>query len=144
MLLLLCQILRTSGGKIPRVPILPNFKIFLWKLLHSGLPLGGKLRLHGMNVDPYCSLCHTEQEVPSHLFRDCPMISHICEHSSFAPFCPPSTSRSFSNWCACFVSNMSASSSSIHLLDRFGSLMWTIWVFVMRCDSVMFLGIQEQ
>lgn len=46
--------------KLWGLPILLMFTIFLWKLLHDGLPLGGKIRLRGMDVDPSCYLCYTE------------------------------------------------------------------------------------
>nr|XP_021851943.1 uncharacterized protein LOC110791500 [Spinacia oleracea] len=101
--------------------ILPKFKIFLWKMLHDGLPLGAKIRLRGMDVDPMCSLCHSEEEVPSHLFRD-------LETSVVAPFWPCSDSCSFVSWCVCFMRKLSKSSSSLHLLDVFVSSLWAIWI----------------
>lgn len=96
--------------------------------MHDGLLLGEKLRRRGMDVDSFCSLCHMEQEVPSHLFRDCVMIANFWRSSVLAPFWPSSSSGSFANWCACFVRNLSRASSYKHLLDTFVSSLWAIWI----------------
>ncbi|XP_021769384.1 uncharacterized protein LOC110733597 [Chenopodium quinoa] len=67
-----CQLSPPWWRKFWRLPILPRWKCFGWKLLQDALPLSALLSSRGCPVDPLCAFCHVELEVAAHTFRDCP------------------------------------------------------------------------
>ncbi|KAL2932229.1 hypothetical protein RDABS01_037639 [Bienertia sinuspersici] len=50
-------------------PMFPKWKIFLWKVLNSALPLRKTLRKRGMDVPVNCVLCGKGEESDNHVFR---------------------------------------------------------------------------
>ncbi|XP_021759146.1 uncharacterized protein LOC110724055 [Chenopodium quinoa] len=70
---------RTSSSNILPVwwrkfwglPILPKWKLFIWKILHNALPTAAILLLKGIPLDFTCGFCHHHQETISHIFQQC-------------------------------------------------------------------------
>ncbi|KAJ4765708.1 hypothetical protein LUZ62_076083 [Rhynchospora pubera] len=46
--------------------IIPKIKIFLWRLLHKGLPLATNMHARMSNFSPACQRCHEENEFEMH------------------------------------------------------------------------------
>ncbi|XP_021740814.1 uncharacterized protein LOC110707087 [Chenopodium quinoa] len=65
-------ILPLTWARLWALPILPKWKIFLWKIVHDALPVAAKLRDKGLPVDPLCSFCHQVPESLDHLLLHCP------------------------------------------------------------------------
>ncbi|KAJ4755501.1 RNA-directed DNA polymerase (reverse transcriptase)-related family protein [Rhynchospora pubera] len=51
--------------------ISPKVKVFLWRLLHKGLPLGANMHARIQNYDPICQRCHQESEYEMHCIFFC-------------------------------------------------------------------------
>ncbi|KAJ4799462.1 RNA-directed DNA polymerase (reverse transcriptase)-related family protein [Rhynchospora pubera] len=51
--------------------IIPKIKIFLWRLLHKGLPLATNMHARMSNFSPACQRCHEENEFEMHCMFFC-------------------------------------------------------------------------
>lgn len=51
--------------------IQPRVRLFLWKILHDGLPLAGTLHRRIHSSDPICPVCGGGEESPNHLLFAC-------------------------------------------------------------------------
>lgn len=49
----------------------PKLKIFLWQLSWNSIPTNHTLALRGMDVQPHCIFCGTQDETWIHILRDC-------------------------------------------------------------------------
>ncbi|KAJ1400517.1 Ribonuclease H-like superfamily [Sesbania bispinosa] len=57
--------------KLWSLPCQPKQIHFMWRLLHSTLPLRSNLIKRGVQCDPRCVWCEENAETEDHLFRDC-------------------------------------------------------------------------
>ncbi|XP_021847973.2 uncharacterized protein [Spinacia oleracea] len=108
--------------------IMHKLKVFFWKLLRHSLSLASILQMGGMPIDPACSFCHQFPETFEHLFRDCPLITQFWAASSSLQVLLPNPSGSLENWCMGFMANCSSSRFHQALLDKFISLLWSVWI----------------
>ncbi|KAJ3699752.1 hypothetical protein LUZ61_003457 [Rhynchospora tenuis] len=49
----------------------PRVKIFLWRLVNKGLPMGVNMHVRMNNLDPICQRCHQESEYEMHCLFFC-------------------------------------------------------------------------
>ncbi|XP_021866236.1 uncharacterized protein [Spinacia oleracea] len=63
--------------KIWKMKIIPNWKLFMWKILNKALPSCTNLRARGVELDVMCKSCLAHEETLEHLFRDCEQIKRI-------------------------------------------------------------------
>lgn len=56
---------------------LNKIKYFLWKCLHNKLPTRSYLNYIGINIDPICPTCKSENETNDHIFIRCKMVRDI-------------------------------------------------------------------
>lgn len=49
----------------------PRVIVYLWKLIHDGLPLALALHRRILAVDPMCTVCGEKEESVSHLVHFC-------------------------------------------------------------------------
>ncbi|XP_021864500.2 uncharacterized protein [Spinacia oleracea] len=52
-----------------RLPILPKWKTFLWKLTYNGIAVNANLFHRGIEISPECDYCGHGEEDTQHLFR---------------------------------------------------------------------------
>ncbi|XP_021716616.1 uncharacterized protein LOC110684467 [Chenopodium quinoa] len=64
-------------SKIWVLPILPKWKLFIWKKFHNALPVADTLRTKGRPVDPVCSFCFQDSETTEHLLLRCSFIRRL-------------------------------------------------------------------
>ncbi|KAJ3696581.1 hypothetical protein LUZ61_000286 [Rhynchospora tenuis] len=62
--------------------IAPRIKIFLWRLLHRGLPMAVNLNVRLPNFSPTCQRCHEENEFEMHCLFFCPTSRQVWFASS--------------------------------------------------------------
>jgi ribonuclease HI len=54
-----------------KIPLPHKILTFTWKLLQNALPIKTELVKRGIQCDPKCQLCHSENESSTHLFMQC-------------------------------------------------------------------------
>ncbi|XP_021767745.1 uncharacterized protein LOC110732135 [Chenopodium quinoa] len=111
--------------KLWGLPILPKWKSFAWKVVHSTLPVASTLFVRGISVDPICCFCHREPETVAHLFRGCDFISLLWGRSSLGFHSPGLHRLPFLNWFSTMVSLFGATKDWVGLINFF-SILWAI------------------
>ena len=74
------------GKWISKLQTLPKIKMFLWKCLHSSLPVRAVLTHRGISGLGGCDSCIEGEESIIHVLRDCPTAKKFWEEA----FCPVS------------------------------------------------------
>lgn len=57
-----------------KLDIAPKLKIFLWQVLHNGLPTRVNLSFRNIDVPTICPFCNSHLETQDHLFLSCPKV----------------------------------------------------------------------
>ncbi|XP_024004501.1 uncharacterized protein LOC112081884 [Eutrema salsugineum] len=64
-------------SKIWKLPILPKFKHFLWRIASKAISTASRLRTRGILLDPTCQRCGREEETINHLLFECPVSNMV-------------------------------------------------------------------
>lgn len=64
-----------------RLPCLPKWKMFMWKLLNNALPTSHAIVRRTITTLANCLFCADHLENPEHLFRDCHVTRHVWQAS---------------------------------------------------------------
>ncbi|KAL9858097.1 putative reverse transcriptase zinc-binding domain-containing protein [Arabidopsis thaliana] len=74
-------------NKLWKLPIIPKIKYMLWRTISKALPTRSRLLTRGMDIDPHCPRCPTEEETINHVLFTCPYAASIWSLSNF-PWLP--------------------------------------------------------
>ncbi|XP_021759197.1 uncharacterized protein LOC110724108 [Chenopodium quinoa] len=130
-------ILSSWWKKFWAFPILPKWKMFVWKLLYGVIPVAALLCTKGIPVDPLCAFCHTSQETIDHLFLHCPFTRRLWSCGPLGILLPPENFSSFSHWFSTLITH-SLAHGDWSTLDSILAFTWAIWC----CrNSVRFWGL---
>lgn len=70
------------------LPVLPRWKLFVWKLMFRKLSVGAVLQQHGNHLCPVCLFCAQAPQTLEHLFRDCAFVQQFwMQGLYFGSFC---------------------------------------------------------
>ncbi|KAL2939042.1 hypothetical protein RDABS01_022491 [Bienertia sinuspersici] len=109
--------------------IMPKWKVFLWKILHNGLPLSSALIMRHIQVTDMCPLCGQEPETYQHLFRLCPLVQRVWASSSLGIRSTTNLSRPFHHWVKEFlILFIEQDGHSGSRLLTFVGILWEIWI----------------
>lgn len=107
--------------------ILPKWKIFVWKILHNGLPTAVVLVLKGVPVNATCGFCHQHPETISHIFQHCEFTGLVRSSHHLEVIRTLALDRDFSTWFADLISSFVAT-KNWHGLDEILAFFWAMWL----------------
>ncbi|XP_021759557.1 uncharacterized protein LOC110724448 [Chenopodium quinoa] len=115
-----------TWSKFWALPILPKWKLFIWKIFHNALPVADTLRSKGRPVDPVCSFCFHASETTEHLFLRCSFIRRLW-HCGPLGIRLPCFNTSFHQWFSSLLLSV-ISIKNWDGLDSILSFAWAIWI----------------
>ena len=99
----------------------------LWRTISKALPTRSRLLTRGMDIDPHCPRCPTEEETINHVLFTCPYAASIWSLSNF-PWLPGHTFSQDTEENISFLIN-SFSSNTLNTEQRLAPfwLIWRLW-----------------
>ncbi|KAF7823302.1 ribonuclease H [Senna tora] len=80
---LFCEVPTSFWKSMWRLPILPRFKVLMWRVCLEIIPTIEALEKRGMEIKDKCPWCSAEDETGYHVLIECEEIKHIWEHAPF-------------------------------------------------------------
>ncbi|KAE8687139.1 hypothetical protein F3Y22_tig00111022pilonHSYRG00109 [Hibiscus syriacus] len=84
---------------VARARVLPNIRIFGWRICHEAIPVGAKL-LQANLGNGVCPLCNRELESILHAIKDCPKVKSVLVLSGLSPVIVDWSGNSPLSWLA--------------------------------------------
>ncbi|XP_021724328.1 uncharacterized protein LOC110691696 [Chenopodium quinoa] len=109
------------------LPILPKWNIFVWKILHNGLPTAAVLVSKGVPINAACGFCHQHPETISHIFQHCEFTCLVRSSHYLEVIRALTLDRDFSTWFADLISGF-VTAKDWHGLDEILAFFWAIWL----------------
>ncbi|KAF7843842.1 uncharacterized protein G2W53_000747 [Senna tora] len=69
--------------RIWKLPLMPKYKVFIWRVCLDILPTAGALSGRGVNIDAVCSLCGSDEESTFHALLECPRLDSVWQGAPF-------------------------------------------------------------
>ncbi|XP_056690188.1 uncharacterized protein [Spinacia oleracea] len=120
--------------------MIPKWRIFTWRLLNEAIATRSRLRRRGMMVDDCCVLCKKSQENDKHLFRDCPISSHVWKGSPLGINACVNQHIGIFEWIKNFMNFFwTEDGCNSPRVRAFIAILWSIWIHM---NEVMFRNVE--
>ncbi|XP_074300778.1 uncharacterized protein LOC141632098 [Silene latifolia] len=106
------------------------WKILLWKIMTSSLPVGSEFAKRDLNWAPSCSMCNNAGdtvETLDHLFRDCPLSSRIWAGSELGINVSHLPTLDVRDWIINWVLYLSGLEEGVTLVLSFLAILVSLW-----------------
>lgn len=129
---------QTNWYNLWRLHLPPKLKMFCWKLMHKGLPIGELLRHRNIGPTAYCTFGCQSVETYDHLFLHC----HIARSVWFGSIMNLRTENvstiGIVSWIAGLVSNCNASNRGTTGWDATHLAIWICWGIYHQRNETLF------
>ena len=110
-----------------KVPLPQKILLFVWKVLHSALPVRNTLIHRGINCFDTCPFCQKDGESLDHLFLNCPFSRAVWLGSDLTSCIDTLPYHSISDWISNWIQGSQKENRFKKCIPNLFVTLWCIW-----------------
>ena len=110
-----------------KIPLPQKILQFIWKVLHSALPIRDTLIHRGLNCFDTCPFCQEERETLDHLFLKCPFTRAVWLGSEITIRTDTLPYHTISDWISNWIERSQKENRIKNCIPTLFVTLWCIW-----------------